>query len=163
MDSLTTQRRAPAPVTPSASFCPMPSSAPAVGRFNYTTSATYVEPGNGPTGRCCRRLIPMARLPRTTTRTTPIVGGFTVGLGVDVAILPNVFRRGEWEFVGLPKSMASAPRSIPAVSCPRQVLAELWFPVSGYRGSRPRLPSRLSPPVGPPLPNEGRLSGRIDS
>ncbi len=31
------------------------------------------------------------------------VGSFTLGLGVDVALLSNVFLRGEWEFVGFAK------------------------------------------------------------
>ena len=35
----------------------------------------------------------------TSNRDNAIDGGFTVGLGVDVAVLPNVFVRGEWEYV----------------------------------------------------------------
>lgn len=35
----------------------------------------------------------------TADRDNAINGGFTAGLGVDVALLPNVFVRGEWEFV----------------------------------------------------------------
>ena len=29
----------------------------------------------------------------------PIVAGVTTGLGLDVAIMPNVFLRGEWEYI----------------------------------------------------------------
>jgi outer membrane immunogenic protein len=32
-------------------------------------------------------------------RDNAINGGFTAGLGMDVAILPNVFLRGEWEYI----------------------------------------------------------------
>jgi outer membrane immunogenic protein len=33
------------------------------------------------------------------SRDNAINGGVTAGLGVDVAILPNVFLRGEWEYI----------------------------------------------------------------
>lgn len=33
------------------------------------------------------------------SRDNAINGGFTAGLGMDVAILPNVFLRGEWEYI----------------------------------------------------------------
>jgi hypothetical protein len=36
----------------------------------------------------------------SNTKNNAIVAGIVVGLGMDVALLPNVFLRGEWEFVG---------------------------------------------------------------
>jgi opacity protein-like surface antigen len=34
----------------------------------------------------------------TDTRENAYMGGFNAGLGIDIAILPNVFVRGEWEY-----------------------------------------------------------------
>lgn len=69
----------------------------AVGRFNYTNTATIRNVGTPPPGS------PIAAFDVTTTQSNDkdnaIVGGFLVGLGMDVALLPNVFLRGEWEFV----------------------------------------------------------------
>ncbi|MBI3704060.1 MAG: porin family protein [Rhizobiales bacterium] len=62
----------------------------AVGRFDYAATVTLAVSGYDN--------IPLTRL--TTTKNGAIVGGFTAGLGMDVALLPNVFVRGEWEFVG---------------------------------------------------------------
>ena len=50
----------------------------AIGRMNYSTVSGGVSVAN---------------------RDNAINGGFTAGLGVDVAILPNVFLRGEWEYI----------------------------------------------------------------
>ncbi len=71
----------------------------AAGRFNYATSATVISSG----------------VDNTTTPPTPkygpivnslsdakdnaVVGGVVIGLGMDVALLPNVFVRGEWEYI----------------------------------------------------------------
>jgi opacity protein-like surface antigen len=37
---------------------------------------------------------------QSNSKNNAIVGGFVIGLGMDVAILPNLFLRGEWEYVG---------------------------------------------------------------
>ncbi len=50
----------------------------AVGRMNYSTVSGGIT---------------------TAHRDNAIDGGFTAGLGLDVAILPNVFLRGEWEYI----------------------------------------------------------------
>jgi outer membrane immunogenic protein len=68
----------------------------AVGRFNYTSSATVTASvANATTGATFG--------PNTETQSNnkanAIVGGFAAGLGVDVAVLPNVFLRAEWELV----------------------------------------------------------------
>lgn len=67
----------------------------AAGRFNYTNAATVtdiqtvgvvVQPAFVQSG--------------SNGKINAITGGFVVGLGLDIAVLPNVFVRGEWEFVG---------------------------------------------------------------
>jgi outer membrane immunogenic protein len=68
----------------------------AVGRFNYTTSATVTDfwtPSGGSTTQ-------FGPITQSNNKDNAVVGGFTLGLGMDVAVLPNVFLRGEWEFVG---------------------------------------------------------------
>jgi opacity protein-like surface antigen len=72
-------------------FLPYAMLGAAVGRFNYSTSATVTDvqvPGGtfGP-------------VTSTDSKNNAITAGFLVGLGMDVALLPNVFLRGEWEFV----------------------------------------------------------------
>ena len=66
----------------------------AVGRFNYSTTATVTD---------VRTVGGVVQPPFTQTESNSkdnaIVGGFLVGLGMDVAVLPNVFLRGEWEMV----------------------------------------------------------------
>jgi opacity protein-like surface antigen len=70
----------------------------AAGRFNYTSTAKVRNVGTPPAGS------PV--LPFDTTdsqsndKNNAIVGGFVVGLGMDVALLPNLFLRAEWEYVG---------------------------------------------------------------
>lgn len=61
----------------------------AVGRFNYSTAATLALSGNDT----------LNPLPLSDSKNNAIVVGFVGGLGMDVALLPNVFLRGEWEFV----------------------------------------------------------------
>jgi len=68
----------------------------AVARFNYATSATVTDrwtPQGGAT-------VNFGPLTEGRAKDNAIVGGFTAGLGLDVALLPNVFLRGEWEYVG---------------------------------------------------------------
>ena len=50
----------------------------AVGRMNYSTRVAGIV---------------------TDSRDNAYSGGFVAGLGLDVALMPNVFLRGEWEFV----------------------------------------------------------------
>jgi opacity protein-like surface antigen len=79
-------------------FLPYAMVGAAVGRFNYANTATVHNVGTPPAGS------PIMPFDTTDTQSSAknnaIVGGFVVGLGMDVAILPNVFLRGEWEFVG---------------------------------------------------------------
>jgi outer membrane immunogenic protein len=66
----------------------------AVGRFNYSTSVTVtdvqtiggvVQPAFVQSGSAAQDNV--------------YTGGFLAGLGVDVAVLPNVFLRAEWEYI----------------------------------------------------------------
>jgi outer membrane immunogenic protein len=69
----------------------------AVGRFNYATTATVNDIGTPPAGS---PIIPFNTLDTASdSKSNAIAAGFTTGLGMDVSLLPNVFMRGEWEFV----------------------------------------------------------------
>ena len=69
----------------------------AVGRFNYANTATVHNVGTPPVGS---PILPFdVTETKSSAKNDEIVGGFVVGLGADVALLPNVFLRGEWEMV----------------------------------------------------------------
>jgi outer membrane immunogenic protein len=78
-------------------FLPYATIGAAAGRFNYANSATVHNVGTPPAGS------PILPFDLTDTQSNgknnAIVGGFEAGLGVDVAILPNMFMRAEWEFI----------------------------------------------------------------
>ncbi|HVZ52211.1 MAG TPA: outer membrane beta-barrel protein [Pseudolabrys sp.] len=61
----------------------------AVGRFNYATSARLTVRGDDYLG-------PVTMSER---KNDAAAAGFVTGLGLDVALMPNVFLRSEWEFV----------------------------------------------------------------
>ena len=61
----------------------------AAGRFNYSTYATLQVTGSDNLGP----------VTMTDSKDNAIAAGFVTGLGLDVALLPNVFLRGEWEFI----------------------------------------------------------------
>jgi len=67
----------------------------AVGRFNYAVNATVTDVVS--IGGVAQ---PPVVFTGSSAKDNAIVGGFTLGLGMDIALLPNVFLRGEWEFVG---------------------------------------------------------------
>ena len=67
----------------------------AAGRFNYTSSATVTDVQDN--GGVITTFGPQTQ---SNNKNNAIDGGFTLGLGLDVAVLPNVFLRAEWEFVG---------------------------------------------------------------
>jgi len=71
----------------------------AVGRFNYTTTTTVSDLQQPPA--------PAAAIPFSGTQTdgqnNKFGFGFLWGLGMDVAITPNIFLRGEWEYVSFNK------------------------------------------------------------
>lgn len=67
----------------------------AAGRFDYTNSATVAviqTPAGGAPG-------PLFVQTGSDNKNGAITAGFLLGLGMDVALLPNVFLRGEWETV----------------------------------------------------------------
>jgi len=76
-------------------FLPYVFAGGAVGRFNYRTSATVTDVQDN--GGVITTFGPATD---SNNRDNAIAGGFTVGVGMDVAILPNVFLRAEYEFVG---------------------------------------------------------------
>jgi len=64
----------------------------AVGRFNYTNTSTVDLLQNG---------VRPANFPATQTdsQSQKFGYGFLYGLGMDVAITPNIFLRGEWQYI----------------------------------------------------------------
>jgi outer membrane immunogenic protein len=67
----------------------------AIGRFNYTSSAHVVADGLNAT------TLATYHLDQTSSegKNNAFAAGVTTGVGLDVAIMPNVFLRGEWEYV----------------------------------------------------------------
>jgi len=69
----------------------------AVGRFNYANTATTTVSGISTTAT------PPTYGPTVVTESNSkndaVVPGALVGLGIDVAVIPNVFLRGEWEYI----------------------------------------------------------------
>ncbi|HEX3441463.1 MAG TPA: outer membrane beta-barrel protein [Pseudolabrys sp.] len=78
-------------------FLPYAMIGAAVGRFNYSTTSTVHASGQPAAGG--------GGLPFDNTNTltdgknNAYAAGFVGGLGMDVAVLPNVFVRAEWEYV----------------------------------------------------------------
>ena len=78
-------------------FLPYATLGAAVGRFNYANTATVHNVGTPPAGS---PILPFDVTDvQNNSKNNAITGGFEIGLGLDVAVLPNVFLRGEWEFV----------------------------------------------------------------
>ncbi|HEY4140288.1 MAG TPA: outer membrane beta-barrel protein [Pseudolabrys sp.] len=79
-------------------FLPYAAVGVAVGRFNYSTTATTTVGGNSTT------IVPPNNTygPNTDVQSSSRNGAFTAGplfaLGLDVAITPNIFARAEWEY-----------------------------------------------------------------
>ena len=63
----------------------------AVGRFNYQTTATVTDVQVPPVGGGTQSL--------SDAQDNVITAGFLAGLGMDISIMPNVFLRGEWEYI----------------------------------------------------------------
>ena len=61
----------------------------AVGRFDYSRNM-YMTVSGADTGSWTQ----------VDGQNDAIAAGFTAGLGVDVALAPNIFLRGEWEYIG---------------------------------------------------------------
>jgi opacity protein-like surface antigen len=73
----------------------------AVARVNYSTVATTTVSGNSPTVPAPNNTYGPITDVQSRGRNGAIIAGFVIGAGIDVAILPNLFLRGEWEYVGL--------------------------------------------------------------
>jgi opacity protein-like surface antigen len=76
-------------------FLPYAMIGAAVGRFNYSTTATVRDDWT-PSGGTTTHFGPQTD---TTSKNNAFAPGFVAGGGVDVAILPNVFLRAEYEYV----------------------------------------------------------------
>jgi outer membrane immunogenic protein len=82
---------------PVGQFLPYATLGLAVGRFDYLTSVHIVGNGTPPSGS--------SALPYTIDQSSSegkdnaIVAGLEAGLGMDVAFTPNIFLRGEWEYI----------------------------------------------------------------
>lgn len=72
----------------------------AAGRFDYSSIAalsdTQTSAGGGAPAT-------FNAGPISESKNNAIVGGFVVGLGLDIALTPNMFLRGEYEYVGFAK------------------------------------------------------------
>jgi opacity protein-like surface antigen len=71
----------------------------AVGRFNYSNYMKLTDRQTDSNNNVSNYLPPA----QTDAKDNAFVGGFVAGLGVDVAIAPNMFLRAEWEYVGFAK------------------------------------------------------------
>jgi outer membrane immunogenic protein len=67
----------------------------AAGRFNYTRSSSVIVDQTPSGGVTTRFVLP----PQSDGKDNAISAGVLVGLGIDVAILPNMFLRAEWEYI----------------------------------------------------------------
>ena len=65
----------------------------AVARVNYSTTATTTVSGNSPTVPAPNNTYGPITDVQTRGRDGAIIGGFVIGAGIDVAILPNLFLR----------------------------------------------------------------------
>jgi outer membrane immunogenic protein len=86
-------------------FLPYATIGAAVGRFDYAVTAGvygYGTPTTGSSGQpfCISGSYPNCTWTiQTDQKDNAIAAGLELGLGLDVAITPNVFVRGEWEFI----------------------------------------------------------------
>jgi len=85
-------------------FLPYATVGAAVGRFDYAVTASVYGYGvpTGSTGQpfCISGSYPNCTwTTQTDQKSDAIAAGLEVGLGLDVAITPNIFLRGEWEFI----------------------------------------------------------------
>jgi len=68
----------------------------AFGRFNYANSATVTDVWT-PSGGSATTFGPITQ---SDAQDNAFAAGFVLGVGMDVALTPNLFLRGEWEYVG---------------------------------------------------------------
>jgi len=68
----------------------------ALGRFNYSTSVSLSDTQTDSNGVVYS---PLVFPTQTDAKDNAYAAGLAVGLGLDVAVLPNVFLRAEWEYV----------------------------------------------------------------
>jgi opacity protein-like surface antigen len=71
----------------------------AVGRFNYANTATVTDVWT-PSGGSATTFGPVTQ---SDAKDNAFAIGFATGLGMDVQLTPNLFLRGEWEYVAFTK------------------------------------------------------------
>jgi len=71
----------------------------AVGRFNYSNTSTVTDVQTAP-GPVVSTFGPVTQI---DSQNNKFGYGFLYGLGMDVAITPNMFIRGEWEYISFAK------------------------------------------------------------
>ncbi|HZL41300.1 MAG TPA: outer membrane beta-barrel protein [Pseudolabrys sp.] len=69
----------------------------AVGRFDYANTATVHDVGTPLAGSSVSAFNTLDT--ESDSKNNAVVGGALVGLGLDVAVLPHVFVRAEWEYI----------------------------------------------------------------
>lgn len=69
-----------------------------VGRLNYSITAQVIANGTDTSGGGGSPYY--LNQTQTDAKDNAYVFGYVVGLGMDVALLPNVFLHGEWDYMG---------------------------------------------------------------
>jgi outer membrane immunogenic protein len=84
-------------------FLPYMFAGVAVANADLARSTTVSGPTNSPP------LLPLGLVPQTVTQTqeSKFLYGYTFGAGMDMAVMPNVFVRAEYEFIGFAQFMTS--------------------------------------------------------
>lgn len=79
-------------------FLPYAMMGVAVGRFNYATSVTVTTSGTNSSTTPPTTYGPITDSD-SVGKNNAVSPGFLTGLGADIMVTPNVFLRGEWEFI----------------------------------------------------------------
>lgn len=80
-------------------FLPYVFAGGAVARISYSSTSTVTSVETPPAAPAYQ----VGPLSQTTAKDNAIVFGFAGGLGLDVALTPNIFLRGEWEYATFAK------------------------------------------------------------
>jgi opacity protein-like surface antigen len=84
----------------------------AVGRFDYTNTSTVTVVQNPPGGGAASTFGPVMQ---SDSQQGKFGWGRVYGLGLDVAIMPNVFLHGEWETIAFTTNVGGIASSLNTV------------------------------------------------
>jgi outer membrane immunogenic protein len=84
----------------------------AVGRFDYTNTSTVTVVQNPPGGGAASTFGPVTQ---SDSQQGKFGWGRVYGLGLDVAIMPNVFLHGEWETIAFTTNVGGIASSLNTV------------------------------------------------